>query len=746
MSLTSSRRLFDLLLLVGLIAALALIWRWRNDQFKGYGLQATYHAGTDFKGEVFRRGVEPHLFFSSETEPHFDRSSFSAVWSGTIVLPRTGRYVFATDSDDGSWVDLDGTPVVVNGGVHTKRRVEAVLTLPAGPHAIEVRYVQLDKASLLRLYWTPAGRKGGLEYVPPTVLFPVPPAEVDARRAHPIPPRDSRAICFMALALALTLALLGRRPLSRYAERLRAEPWARVDLALFLGLASASLALRLWQLSGAGQTWDEDVYWSAGRNFIQNILDGKLAASNWAWNLEHPALAKWLYGPATLIADHFGPARAMAALIGALTCGFVFLAGRDMLGRGVGALGGTFCAVMPHLVAHSKIVGLEAPSGFFFTLGLWLFFRSVRENKNSGYHLAAGLAAGLAASTRLTNLSVLLAMGLLYLAAHRRTILEQRRFPVPITLGLLPVAAGITFVGIWPYLWSNPLQHLGEMLVHWTPDTFQEWFLGAPQDPPRYYFPLYFAVTTPAAALAALLLFFPRCVVRRDLGHLAVLLWLAAPFIVALSPMARDGVRYLYPALPAGCLMAAAGLEWLAVGVARLVRRRGAQPVALAVLGAAMGIYVLRAGLSVHPYYLDYYNELTGGPAQVERKQLFEIAWWGEGLSEATAYIGHVAPRDARVWVYANPRHVIELRPDVRWADDASADYILYNKLFNPPLRAPDFRVAHVVRAGKAPLVWVYERSPRPPAPRVRPIPGTGIRPIQAPGLRPIPSPPSGSR
>jgi hypothetical protein len=252
--------------------------------------------------------------------------------------------------------------------------------------------------------------------------------------------------------------------------------------------------------------------------------------------------------------------------------------------------------------------------------------------------------------------------------------------------------------------------------VHWQPDGLQELFLGKQQDAPLTYFPIYLAVTMPAGLLAAVLLGLGRLPWRRreaptEIGQVALLLWFLAPFVVALSPMARDGVRYLYPALAPACLLAALGVDTIAAGAARLVRRPALQTGFCAVLGTAAGLYTLHAALSVHPYYLDYYNELVGGPEKVERKRWFEIAWWGEGLTAACSYINRTAPSGAKVQVMANPRHLIQLRPDLVWDDYARADYIIYNKLQNGPLRAPDYRIAHVVRAGRAPLVWVYERE-----------------------------------
>jgi 4-amino-4-deoxy-L-arabinose transferase-like glycosyltransferase len=702
----------NLALLVAMLAALPLIQHWRQGQFAGYGLRAVYWDGTDFKGNVIRRAVEPQIDFSDTTHKHFDRARFSVEWTGTIVLPRKGRYTFATTSDDGSSVELDGKIIVHNMGVHSLRKRTGFRIMKPGPHAIKVRYFQVGAGAVMRLHWTPAGRRGGLEVVPGTLLFPDPPETGRYSPAWPIPPRDYPAMLLLLGTWLAGVLLLLRGPLRAGMKQLARDPAARLDLLAFVLLFGAGLAMRLWDLSAAGRTWDEDVYWTAGRDFVQNLLAGDWRPESWAWNNEHPAMAKWIYGPATLIAESFTPPRALSAILGALTCALTFLAGRDLVNRRVGLVGAGLCLVLPHLVAHHKIIGLETPSGLFYTLTVWLFFRSLRRRGNSGYHLAAALCAGMLVATRISNLSVFLVLVVLYLVVHRKTIRAEARFPMPVTLGLAPVVVVLTFFVLWPYLWENPMKHIGEMLSHWEPDRFLEWYLGSKQRPNWYYFPLYFAVTTPVGVLAAVGLGLVGLALRRTLGNLALLVWFLAPFIVMVSPLARDGVRYLIPALLPACLLAAAGLDLLAGWGARLLRNERVRLPLVSVLGTVLVLYTFRAGSTVHPYYLDYYNELTGGPAEVAKKHMFEIAWWGEGLQEACDYISREARTGASVMVYAHPTHVVKLRDDLQRVDQFSqADYIINNVLFNPRPKTKDHHVTYVVRAAGAPLVYIYKRN-----------------------------------
>ena len=705
-------RLLDLGVIIALVAATAGLYSWRQGQFSGHGLRAVYYPGRSLDGKPFRTGVERYIDFSNKTHEHFKRNVFSAEWTGTIYLPRSGRYGFATESDDGSMLEIDGQVVVNNGGIHALRRRQGVRILKQGVHRFRVHYFQAGQGGSVRVFWSPAGRRGGLEYIPPTLLFPRSPQEVDPATARAVPPRDFPVIVGLGLCLFLTLLVLLRSPLLRWLARLRDEPAARLDLALFVLLFAVGLVVRLWDKSASGQTWDEDVYWASGRNFMQNLLAGDFRAESWVWNSEHPALAKWIYGPAALHSESFEPARLVSLILGASTCALLYLVGRDLISRRVGFLGAGLSLVMPHILGHHKIIGLETPTALLYTLVIWLFYRAVKRGGNSPLYLVTGICVGLAAATRISNLSVLAVPLVLYLLANRREIVHQRRFPVPLYLGLLPLAAAVAFIGLWPYLWENPLRHMGLMLSHWEPDKFLEWFLGKKQLPHWYYFPLYFSVTMPVGALGALALFFGRFIQVRDRAHLYLLLWFLAPFVVMLSPLARDGVRYLYPSLFAACLLMAAGLDWLSLGVARLARRGAVQRPVLAVLGTAMGLYVFYCGSTVHPYYLDYYNELTGGPAKVAKGHVFEIGWWGEGLKEANDYISEHAPRGAKVMIYAHPAHVVRLRPDLRQVSFVpQADYIIFNDLFNNRPKSDKHHVTYVVRAAGAPLAWVYARD-----------------------------------
>src|SRR6266545_650659 len=178
----------------------------------------------------------------------------------------------------------------------------------------------------------------------------------------------------------LSLGLWGGR-LPRW-QPARSDVWGAV--AAF----SVAMALRRWRLGAFGQTWDEDCYWSAGRNYVLNLLRFDFRPSSWAWNYEHPPIAKYLVGLAGLWHDGYGPARALEAALGAATCVVVFALGRELFSRRVGMGAALLYASLPHAVAHSQITGLETPSTFFATLAFWAFVRRSEEHTSELQSLA----------------------------------------------------------------------------------------------------------------------------------------------------------------------------------------------------------------------------------------------------------------------------------------------------------------------------------------------------------------------
>ena len=627
------------------------------------------------------------------------------VHSGSWWFPRGGPFVLGFESPGGeAALAIDGRTVARGAGLQSQRVV-----FDAG--AREVRFTAPPGA---RLLWHPPGRRGPLEYVPPSSLLPEPP---DRARFGPDAgtSRADGVIAALLGLLALGLALFLARDWLRQVDRR--------TTALAGGVLLLALAVRLVDLGGAGQTWDEDVNWSAGRNYVTNTLALDVSQPSWRWNLEHPPVTKLVAGVGAQLSDGYGPSRALSALMVALGCALLVPIGRRLYSLPVGVIAGAAAALTPHLVAHGKVVGHEAPTVLLSTLAVLLALAAhdrlgdlaPRQARRAlAVRLAViGLVLGLAIFSRFVNalLGPLLGAILLLQAPA-----GARRQTLALGALLLPLAALTVGVALWPRLWETPIAHLQESWEVLRRPHSPEPFLGqVTSTPGRHYFLVYLVATAPLGLLLGAAAWLGRALHRRERASLVVALWLAVPLLVLLSPVRQDGVRYIMPSLMALAVASAAGLEWLVALAAR--RLAPPQPARLtAAAGAALVLYLGVTCARVHPYYLDYYGEHVGGPAGVAARRSFEIAWWGEGLGEAVDVVNRLAAADARIHRgCVEPSHLTWLRGDL-WKREArrpaDADWILhYQPSWRPCPVPPGAELVHEVAVMGAPLVRVYRRA-----------------------------------
>lgn len=93
---------------------------------------------------------------------------FGLRFTGFITVPADGMYAFATRSDDGSELFIDGQRIVDNGGLHGAVERSGEAGLRAGTHAIEIRYFEAWGGESLEVTWQPPG--GGWEPIPAAAL------------------------------------------------------------------------------------------------------------------------------------------------------------------------------------------------------------------------------------------------------------------------------------------------------------------------------------------------------------------------------------------------------------------------------------------------------------------------------------------------------------------------------------------------------------------------------------------------
>jgi 4-amino-4-deoxy-L-arabinose transferase-like glycosyltransferase len=623
----------------------------------------------------------------------------TTAYAGSLYIARGGPVIvgFQTGAD---------ARLVVGTGADTKELrgrgiVKDRVILPSG--AVPIRFAA-PADTRARLVWSPVGRRGDPEYVPASSLSPQSPDRAEFPSWVGAAPFDGVIAALILLVIIASCVMLARHRLAKVPRPV----WISVAVVF-----AAGCIVRWTDLGGFGQTWDEDVNWAAGRNYITNILSFDIAEGSWNWNYEHPPVMKYLAGIGAQFTDGFGPARALSAIWMSLGCSLLVPIGARLYNHRVGVLAAVIATLLPHLVAHGQIVGHESPTVLWWTLGILLAL-GVRDGEPTYKQIrlrlvAVGVVIGVAFASRLVNGL----LGVLCLAIVIDAAPSRRLFAALEAALIMPLTALLTFYALWPRIWLSPLSALGKSGGKLGQLHAPEPFLGViTNQPPRYYFLLYLAITVPIAILPCILGWFARTASERGRGGLITALWLVVPLAVMFSPVRQDGVRYVMPCVVVIALMAAAGWDY----TAGLVKRHADRVFGIG--SCALVVYMSITLMRQHPYYLDYYGEQVGGPEEVAQKSIAETAWWGEGLAEAVGYVNAHAAPGARVFRNCIlPVHLAWFREDL-WPTMTnqlrSAEWVVaYSPLTNRCPIPPELERAYVVEVRGAVLAIVYRAKQR---------------------------------
>ena len=116
--------------------------------------------------KVVDEGVIPEPSIKNATQP----DHFGYVFSGIILVPEDGVYTFATRSDDGSILYIDGEKVVDNDLSHAAILATGKIALNKGYHNYKLEYFEDYEGDHLSWKWQLPSKKQ-LEDIPASVLF-----------------------------------------------------------------------------------------------------------------------------------------------------------------------------------------------------------------------------------------------------------------------------------------------------------------------------------------------------------------------------------------------------------------------------------------------------------------------------------------------------------------------------------------------------------------------------------------------
>jgi len=381
-------------------------------------------------------------------------------------------------------------------------------------------------------------------------------------------------------------------------------------------------------------------------------------------------------------------ARSAAAIFSVVLMIVLFLAVREMFGKGPAFLALVLGVFEPNLLANGALVTTDMAITCFLFAAVYAFWRYTQRPSVTRL-LVCGLAAGLALASKHSGLFLLLLLPVL--AVLDGAMPESRTNAQPVegrarkALRLVTAVAAVTVISVG-ILWSfygfryrarpapveviPPLSAYAAPIAHTPIDkpfallqhrhilpesylyglldvlyvshgrpTFLlgNWYITGKW----YYFPvaLFIKSTLPYMALLLLAIagfaFRPNATTPESIGPESTarrLLFLGVPptlyFLVSLTSKMNLGVRHVLPLFPFLIALVAAG-TW------RLWRRSRAWAV---VVGLLVAFHIF-SSLHSFPDYLPYSNELFGGKEKTYRLLNTSNADWGQGLKQTVRYL-----------------------------------------------------------------------------------------------------------
>jgi len=144
------------------------------------GLEGTYYNQSGVSGAFFTGTSATRI----DSTVNFDWNNgtpgvtgigvdnFTVRWTGVVLIPTTGTYVFRTLSDDGTRLSVNGNQVINDWSDHgATYNSSASITLSAGSYVpVTLEYYERGGSSLVALEWKPAG-SGSFVTIPASQLF-----------------------------------------------------------------------------------------------------------------------------------------------------------------------------------------------------------------------------------------------------------------------------------------------------------------------------------------------------------------------------------------------------------------------------------------------------------------------------------------------------------------------------------------------------------------------------------------------
>jgi 4-amino-4-deoxy-L-arabinose transferase-like glycosyltransferase len=458
-------------------------------------------------------------------------------------------------------------------------------------------------------------------------------------------------VLIFVVALLLRLA-----PLDRYVTP--DEPvWVQRSIRFSQALARGDLRA----IPNDGHPGVTTMWFGAAGLQIHRWLDPERAAGHLAWIDGLAGLSPDSPEAYRHLAFFLPAGRALVALSASLGVVAVFSLGRRLWGDAVAALSALLLALDPFLAGHSGLLHLDGLLATTMTLSALAALAAVcgpaRGRVSYRWIVLSGLLGGLALLTKTPGGFLALWVGFLLLAARLTRRVSGRRAIVALVVWAL--AAGLTFLALFPALWVAPLATVRDLLDvggrHVEGALRPIFFHGQiTYDPGLSFYPVVWLFRVSPLVFFGLPVALVAHLRRPGPRRFAVLTFLALAlgFGLFVTLVGKKHDRYLLPVFSPLTLIAAFGWEEIGeldisklgvgrLGIGRLVNwaRATNLPIPNSPIPNLLFALILIQLVVILPYLfapLGYFNPLLGGPRAA-------LGWlpvgWGEGLGAAARWL-----------------------------------------------------------------------------------------------------------
>jgi hypothetical protein len=433
--------------------------------------------------------------------------------------------------------------------------------------------------------------------------------------------------------------------------------WSFMPIILF----TAGYAAVFLTQDNVGYAWDEAYYYEPSL-LAAEWLAGFLKGGNrdsasidryWSSLREHPSVLKLSAGISLMFFPVFFPAnfpgeqshlmliRLPVAIYFGISLSLVYLLGRRAWGPVPGLISALLLLTMPRVFGHAHFASMEVP---LICIMLAVVFCFLRGLDSRFWALLTGICFGFLLATKI-NAFFLPVPLLLWAHLYAKTRYLNN-------LLFMLILGPLVMILVWPWLWHDPLNRILEYLAfhvnhQQTALYFQnvKWGCGGVSAP--WYYPLVMIfVSLPSTHILLMVVGIIRNIWKphhRPYSSLFLMCILFMLLIASLSSTPKyDGVRLFLPVFPFLALVGGGGSLTLIRFLTRLTKRYfldkpERQHRLMQLVAGTIAVAILLSGslamIRIHPYYLSYFNRMTGGlPGAADKG--FEITYWGEAFNK----------------------------------------------------------------------------------------------------------------